>query len=224
MQPTPPAQDTTDPRPIREAIAEWAAEDWGTAGPAVLTFAAQLADAQTPPFLDLLRALDTAATERAFRQEHTSWAAVVAHLPGLAPTLDLIRAHLQADQPACREPVHGAIDCRLAREAGYGGVARPPSPPAVMRHATPLGNLPRGVVRLVVALPKQSTETERGAPRRARARGVRSTPRTECGSACRSAHHTRCTNARGGAPAGARISIAASRYGTTCNGPCTGPA
>ena len=121
MQPTPRDQDTTGTCTVREAIGAWAADDWGTAGPAVLTFAAQLADAQTPPFLDLLRALHTAATERAFQQERTSWAALKAHLPGLALAFELVRAHIQADQPACREPVAGAIDCRLAREVGYRG-------------------------------------------------------------------------------------------------------
>jgi hypothetical protein len=128
MQPTPRGQDSTaglvppgpDATP-RELIAWAAAHDWAEAGPAVLAFAGQLSDAQAHAFLGVLNTLDTVATHRAFEQERTSWAALGAHMPGLAPAFELVRAHIQADQPACKEPMRGAADCRLAREVGYAG-------------------------------------------------------------------------------------------------------
>jgi len=62
-------------------------------------------------------------------RENIVWEALTAHLPGLAPMLEVLRAHLQEDiQPACvvtsvvRDQAgksHTRDYCRIARESGY---------------------------------------------------------------------------------------------------------
>src|SRR4051812_17079788 len=61
----------------------------------LLTFASTLPEDQAKGFLELLRTVDDAAVGRATVQEQVRWQRLLAHLPGLAPTLDLLRAHIQ---------------------------------------------------------------------------------------------------------------------------------
>jgi hypothetical protein len=67
----------------------------------LLTFASTLPEAQAQSFLELLRAVDDAVTARAAEHEQVSWQQLVTHLPGLAPTLELLRAHVQGVVPSC---------------------------------------------------------------------------------------------------------------------------
>jgi hypothetical protein len=67
----------------------------------LLSFASTLPEDQARSFLDLLREVDDAATARAALQERAHWERLVAHLPGLAPALDLLRAHVRGTEPPC---------------------------------------------------------------------------------------------------------------------------
>jgi hypothetical protein len=67
----------------------------------LLTFASTLPDDQAKGFLDLLRTVDAAAVARTTAEEQVRWQRLLAHLPGLAPTLELLRAHLHGSEPPC---------------------------------------------------------------------------------------------------------------------------
>ena len=95
-EPTPRAQDTSVERhTARESIAWFANDLGGEAAPAILGLAAQLSDGQATALASMLGRLDTAYMYKHFDQERALWRALEAHLPGLAPTLELLRAHLQ---------------------------------------------------------------------------------------------------------------------------------
>jgi hypothetical protein len=120
VQPTPPPQDSA---PARDHIAWMAGYLGGEGGAALLAFTAQLSDAQAEAFNRCLIALDATYNLRALEQEAGAWRAIAGHLPGLAPVLDVLRAHLQGDQPACRvnDPPYPFNRCTIANEAGYAG-------------------------------------------------------------------------------------------------------
>jgi hypothetical protein len=67
----------------------------------LLTFASALPAEQAKSFLQLLQAVDDAAVARVTEAEQVDWQQLRAHLPGLAPTLDLLRAHIQGTEPPC---------------------------------------------------------------------------------------------------------------------------
>jgi hypothetical protein len=66
-----------------------------------LTLASELSDAQVEALLALLQALDDRAVTAQTDAENATWQAILAHLPGLAPSLEVIRAHVQGVEPGC---------------------------------------------------------------------------------------------------------------------------
>jgi hypothetical protein len=66
-----------------------------------LTCASTLPEDQARSFLELLRDGDAAAITRSAAQEQAYWERLLAHPPGLAPTLDLLRSHVQGTEPPC---------------------------------------------------------------------------------------------------------------------------
>jgi hypothetical protein len=119
MQPSPHVEHTSP----RARIAEQAAA-WGGAWEAiVLDFAAQLSESQAAAFVPVLVACDNRRLAGSVAAEDAYFRALVAHLPGLAPTLRLLHGHLIEDAPRCGDD--GQQDdpapCRLAAEVGFHG-------------------------------------------------------------------------------------------------------
>jgi hypothetical protein len=66
----------------------------------VVALAATLSDEQVETLLELWRAIDDRAVALGVEQELATWQRILAHLPGLAPALEAIRAHvLEVEQP-----------------------------------------------------------------------------------------------------------------------------
>ncbi|HEY8340410.1 MAG TPA: hypothetical protein VIK95_11100 [Egibacteraceae bacterium] len=66
----------------------------------VVALAATLSDEQIETLLELWRAIDDRAVALGVEQELATWQRILAHLPGLAPALEAIRAHvLEVEQP-----------------------------------------------------------------------------------------------------------------------------
>jgi hypothetical protein len=120
MQPTPQSDDTSP----RARIAAQAAAPGGGREAVVLGFAAQLCEPQAAAFVPVLVACDNLRLAGRVAAEDAYFRALVAHLPGLAPTLRLLESHLEGDQGTCaghdqddaRQPL-----CRLTRAVGYEG-------------------------------------------------------------------------------------------------------
>jgi hypothetical protein len=66
-----------------------------------LTLASELSDAQVEALFALLRAMDDRAVAVRTDEEDATWQAILAHLPGIAPSLEVIRAHVQGVEPGC---------------------------------------------------------------------------------------------------------------------------
>ncbi|HEY7059935.1 MAG TPA: hypothetical protein VII06_00540 [Chloroflexota bacterium] len=113
----------------RARVGELAAELFEDLEQPIAALAAQLPDALVDEFLQLLLCFDDHVAARELNREDIVWRALTAHLPGLAPTLDVLRAHLQEDvKPACvttsewcdeTGELHSRDHCRLGHEAGY---------------------------------------------------------------------------------------------------------
>jgi hypothetical protein len=66
-----------------------------------LALASQLPDAQIEALLALLRAMDDRAVATQTDEEDATWQGILAHVPGLAPSLEVIRAHVQGVEAPC---------------------------------------------------------------------------------------------------------------------------
>ncbi len=137
MGPTPSHPDDTllgayvplDPAAARVRIRELAAELFGEMQEPIVAFAARLPDVLVDEFLQLLLSLDSQIIMLQMNREDIVWRALTAHLPGLAPALEVLRAHLQEDmKPSCVRTsewcdqtgqLHSRDHCRIAHEAGY---------------------------------------------------------------------------------------------------------
>jgi len=122
--------DSRDPAAARARVGELAAELFGEElHDDIEDFTARLPDALVDEFLQLLLGFDSHIIRRELNRENVVWEAVTAHLPGLAPALGVLRAHLQEDvQPACEmtsewcDPAgqsRSRDHCRIAHEVGY---------------------------------------------------------------------------------------------------------
>lgn len=109
----------------------------------LLAFAARLPDELADDFVQLLLEFDSHNLGLQLDREDIVWRTVTAHLPGLAPTLEILRAHLQeTTQPACAVTaewcdqagkVHSRTFCRIAHESGYDSFPTPAPDPAEAR-------------------------------------------------------------------------------------------
>jgi len=119
MQPTPQVEDTSPRARIAEQAASWG----GDCGAVVLGFAAQLSEAQAAAFVPVLVACDNLRLAHSVAAEDAYFRALVAHLPGLAPTLRVLHGHLIEDTPRCGDDDSpaGTAPCRLAAEVGFHG-------------------------------------------------------------------------------------------------------
>ena len=138
MSPTPSRPDNTptdtyaslDPAAARARVGKLATELFGEELQcSIQDFAARLPDTLVDDFLGLLAEIDSHILTCEMNREDIVWRALTAHLPGLAPTLDVLRAHLQEDvKPACvttsewrdeAGQLHWRDHCRLGHQAGY---------------------------------------------------------------------------------------------------------
>jgi hypothetical protein len=137
MNPTPSRPDNTPPgagasphsAAVRARINELAAQIVPEMEQPIAAFAARLPDTLLDEFLQLILGLDSLILTREMDRENIVWEALTAHLPGMAPMLEVLRAHLQEDvKPACvvtsvsRDQAgqpHTRDYCRIAHESGY---------------------------------------------------------------------------------------------------------
>jgi hypothetical protein len=66
-----------------------------------LTLASELSEAQVEALFALLRAMEDRAVTAQTDAQDATWQAILAHLPGLAPSLEVIRAHVLGVEPGC---------------------------------------------------------------------------------------------------------------------------
>jgi hypothetical protein len=95
----------------------------------VRDFTARLPNDLVDDFWQLLLSFDSHIMTRELNRENVVWEAFTAHLPGLAPMLEVLRAHLQDDvEPDCVQPSvyrdptgqpRVRDHCQIAREVGY---------------------------------------------------------------------------------------------------------
>ena len=75
-----------------------------------LSLAGKLPDEDIEILLDLWTAVDDRAVTAGADWERQTWERILAHVPGLAPALNMIRAHVLEEEPTC-----AACGCQLEK-------------------------------------------------------------------------------------------------------------
>jgi hypothetical protein len=92
------------------------------AAAAYFALVADLTPAQRALLDELVRQIDNAVMDRYGAEVEHEWRCILAHVPGLAPTLYLLRAHVQRVPAPCRPLSPGGVaaddGCSLASDPG----------------------------------------------------------------------------------------------------------